>query len=123
MKKHRHLILQSAIGITVLLNALCAVAAGDDDDWKAARKASCQELNEANVNTLAAERKVVDAIKSSTNSTVTTNVLGAAAFAATGFFFFTWNDDETAEENLADLRNDLKIIRTVAAEKKCELKN
>ena len=32
-----------------------------------------------------------------------------------------WNDNETAEENLADLRHDLDIIKTVAAEKKCEL--
>ena len=39
----------------------------------------------------------------------------------TGFFFFTWNNDETPEENLADLRHDLDIIKTVAAEKKCEL--
>ena len=36
-------------------------------------------------------------------------------------FHFTWNDDESAEENLADLRHDLDIIKTVAAEKKCEL--
>lgn len=104
---------------------LCAAApawsAGDDDDWKAARKASCTELKEAWVNTRAAERKVADEIRRSTNGTVATNVLGAAAFAATGFFFFTWNDDESAEENLADLRHDLDIIKTVAAEKKCEL--
>ena len=108
------------IAIALLLGATCAFAA-DDDDWKASRKASCTELKEAYRNTLAAERKVADAIKASTNGTVATNVLGATAFAFTGFFFFTWNDDESAEENLADLRNDLHIIKTVAAEKKCEL--
>ena len=108
------------IAIALLLGATCAFAA-DDDDWKAARKASCTELKEAYRNTLAAERKVADAIKASTNGTVATNVLGATAFAFTGFFFFTWNDDESAEENLADFRNDLHIIKTVAAEKKCEL--
>ena len=97
------------------------MAAADDEDWKAARKASCTELKEANRNTLAAERKVVDAIKDSNAGTTATNVLGATAFAFTGYFFFTWNDNESAEENLADLRNDLKIIKTVAAEKKCEL--
>ena len=103
---------------------LCATtpvwSAGDEEDWKAARKASCTELKEAWVNTLAAERKVADEIKRSTNGTVATNVLGAATFAATGFFFFTWNNDESAEENLADLRHDLEIIKTVAGEKKCE---
>ena len=120
MNKQNNRIPASVIAIALLLSSACAAAA-DDDDWKAARKASCQELKEAYGNTLAAERKVADAIKDSTNSTVATNALGAAAFAFTGFFFFTWNDDESAEENLADLRNDLKIIRTVAAEKKCEL--
>lgn len=98
-----------------------AWSAGDEDDWKAARKASCTELKEAWVNTLAAERKVAEEIKCSNNSTTATNVLGATAFAFTGYFFFTWNDNESAEENLADLRHDLDIIKTVAAEKKCEL--
>jgi hypothetical protein len=120
MKRSKH-----AIALFSVAALLCAAgpawSAGDDDDWKAARKASCTELKEAWVNTLAAERKVADEIKRSTNGTVATNVLGAAAFAATGFFFFTWNNDESAEENLADLRHDLEIIKTVAAEKKCEL--
>lgn len=103
------------------LTSGAAFAAADDEDWQAARKASCKELKEAYVNTVKAEKTVDDEIKSSRNTTVGTNVLGAAAFAATGFFFFTWDDTSSAEENLADLRNDLKIIRTVAAEKKCEL--
>ncbi len=98
-------------------------AAADDDDWKAARKASCAELKEAYATTAAAERKVAAGIKSSGNSTVGTNVLGVATLAITGFGFFTWNDNETAEENLADLRHDLDIIKTVAAEKKCGLPN
>jgi len=34
---------------------------------------------------------------------------------------FSWNDNASAEENLADLRNDLNIIVTVASEKKCAL--
>ena len=120
MKKPDNKIPAGLIAIAILLGPVCASAA-DDEDWKAARKASCVELKEANRNTLAAERKVVDAIRDSKAGTAATNVLGAAAFAFTGFFFFTWNDDETAEENLADLRNDLHIIKTVAAEKKCEL--
>ena len=114
---------RALLTVALLAGATCAIAADDDDDWKAARKADCTQLNEAYRNTLAAERKVVDAIRSSNAGTAATNVLGAAAFAFTGFFFFTWNDNESAEENLADLRNDLHIIRTVSTEKKCELKN
>jgi hypothetical protein len=104
-----------------LLAALISGAAwAEDDDWKAARKASCQELIDAYRDTLDAERKVVAAIKESRDSTVAGNVAGVASLAILGVGFFTWNNEATAEENLADLRNDLRIIKTVAAEKKCE---
>ena len=96
-------------------------ASSDQEDWKAARKASCPELVDAYKTTTAAERKVVAAIKESKDGTVAANVLGVASLAILGIGFFTWDDDVSAEENLADLRNDLKIITTVAAEKKCEL--
>ena len=112
--------LATLIAITLLFCKAYAALA-DEDDWKAARKASCQELIDAYKTTVAAERKVVAAIKDSTDGTVATNVLGVATLATIGFGFFTWNDNESAEENLADLRNDLSIIKTVAAEKKCEL--
>lgn len=103
------------------LVAVSSAAASDDDDWKAARKASCEELIEAYKTTVEAERKVVAAIKESRDGTVATNVLGVATLSIIGFGFFTWNNEASAEENLEDLRNDLRIIRTVAAEKKCQL--
>ncbi len=93
----------------------------EKDDWEAARKASCSELIDAYKTTAAAERKVVAAMKESKDGTVAVNVLGVASLAILGVGFFTWNDDASAEENLADLRNDLKIIPTVASEKKCTL--
>jgi hypothetical protein len=95
--------------------------AADEDDWAAARKASCQELVDAYRTTRAAEKEVAAALKESKGGTVATNVLGAATLALLGLGFFTWNDNASTEENLADLRNDLLIIRTVSAEKKCEL--
>lgn len=93
----------------------------EQEDWEAARGASCPELVDAFKVTSAAERKVAAAIKESTNRTVATNVLGVASLAVLGVGFFTWDDDASAEENLADLRHDLDIIKTVAAEKKCQL--
>jgi hypothetical protein len=98
-------------------------ASADDDEehWEEARAAGCPELIAAYKETVVAERKVVDAIRESKAETVATNVIGAATLAGLGLGFFTWNDDESAEENLADLRNDLRIIRTVSAEKKCDL--
>src|SRR3982751_4284529 len=93
----------------------------ENDDWEAARKASCPELVDAYKTTSAAERKVVAAMKESKDGTVAANVLGVASLAIFGIGFFSWNDDASAEENLADLRNDLNIITTVASEKKCAL--
>lgn len=93
----------------------------DQEYWDAARKASCPELIGAYKTTSAAERKVVAAMKESRDGTIATNVLGVASLAILGIGFFSWNDNASAEENLADLRNDLNIITTVASEKKCEL--
>jgi hypothetical protein len=93
----------------------------EKDDWEAARKASCPEVVDAYKTTVAAERKVMAAIKSSKDGTVATNVLGVATLAIFGIGFFSWDDNASAQENLADLRNDLNIIKTVASEKKCAL--
>jgi hypothetical protein len=93
----------------------------EQEDWDAARKASCPELVDAYMVTSKAEREVVAAIKASTNGTIATNVLGVASLAVLGVGFFTWDDNASNEENLADLRHDLDIITTVASEKKCVL--
>jgi hypothetical protein len=111
------------------VTALAAVVASgsawpkseDQEYWDLARKASCPELTKAYTETTLAERKVVAAIKSSRDGTVASNVLGVASLAILGIGFFSWDDNSSAEENLADLRNDLKIITTVSVEKKCEL--
>ena len=60
-------------------------------------------------------------LSNQTDGTIATNVLGVATLAILGIGFFSWNDSASAEENLADLRNDLNIITTVATEKKCGL--
>ena len=109
----------TALAATMIL--ACATAWASEEDWAAARKASCQELVDAYRTTRAAEKKVTAALKDSKDGTVAANVLGVASLALLGIGFFTWNDNASAEENLADLRNDLLIIRTVSAEKKCEL--
>jgi hypothetical protein len=110
------------IAVAVASGNPCIVSAEEEeDDWAAARKASCTELSDAHKTTVEAERKVVAAIRESTTGTVATNVLGVTTLTLLGVGFFTWDNDESAEENLADLRNDLKIIDTVASEKGCKL--
>lgn len=95
--------------------------ASDDDDWKAARKASCAELVDAYRATAAAERQVVEEMKNTSRAQTGTNLLGVATLAIVGFGFFTWDNNHSAEENLADLRQDILIITTVAKEKNCAL--
>ena len=96
-------------------------AMADAEHWKEARAASCQELIDAYKETVVGERKALAAIKETSSSTVATNAVGVAAMATIGFGFFTWNNNASNEENLADLRSDLHIIKTVSAEKKCTL--
>ena len=114
--------LRAAMLLFALLAASPLTAlAKEDDDWKAARRASCQELTDAYRTTAAAERKVVEEMKDTSRATTGTNLLGVATLAIVGFGFFTWDNNHTAEENLADVRNDLHIITTVAREKNCAL--
>ena len=114
--------LRAAMLLFALLAASPLTAlANDDDDWKAARRASCQELSDAYRTTAEAERKVVEEMKNTSRAETGANLLGVATLAIAGFGFFTWDNHHTAEENLADLRNDLQIITTVAREKNCAL--
>ncbi|MEY2952561.1 MAG: hypothetical protein RLZZ401_648, partial [Pseudomonadota bacterium] len=53
--------------------------------------------------------------------TLAGNALGVASLMVLGIGFFSWNDNASNDENLADLRYDLNILTTVAAEKKCAL--
>ena len=122
MKTPFHFPLRAAMLLFALLAASSHTAlANEDDDWKAARRASCQELTSAYRTTSEAERTVVEEMKDTSRATTGTNLLGVATLAIAGFGFFTWDNNHTAEENLADLRNDLHIITTVAREKNCAL--
>jgi hypothetical protein len=112
--------LAAFVVLALAVGHACATSP-EQEDWAAARKANCKELVDAYKTTSAAERQVVAAIKESRDGTIATNVMGVATLAVFGIGFFTWNDDATAEENLADLRNDINIITTVAAEKQCKL--
>jgi len=110
-----------ALVIAFSVATTLSAASPDAEYWEAARKASCPDLIDAYKTTTDAERKVVTAMKESKDGTVAANVLGVASLAILGIGFFSWDDHASAEENLADLRNDLKIITTVASEKKCAL--
>ena len=54
--------------IALLAANLTAAIASEDDDWKAARRASCQELSDAYRTTRAAEQQVVTEMKNSSRA-------------------------------------------------------
>lgn len=96
--------------------------AGEDEDFlAAARSASCKELADEYKSGREGEQKLVEAIGKEKGKTVATNVIGVATMATIGIGFFTWHDTENAEQNLADLRKDIDVIKKVATEKKCKL--
>jgi hypothetical protein len=111
----------AAAGLACATAGNAWATSSEQEDWQAARKASCPELIDAYKTAVTAERKVVAAMKDAKDGTVATNVLGVTTLMMLGVGFFTWDDHSSAEENLADLRNDLRIITTVASEKKCDL--
>lgn len=121
MKTNRLRLIVAASLLACLASGAALAKSEEQEDWAAARKATCPELIDAYKTTVTAERKVVAAIKESKDGTVAGNVLGVATLAIFGIGFFSWDDNASAEENLADLRYDLKIITTVASEKKCQL--
>ena len=72
--------------VTVLIFALLAANPpsalandSDSDDWKAARRASCEELTDAYRTTAAAERKVVEEMKNTSRAETGTNQIGRAS--------------------------------------------
>ena len=64
---------------------------------------------------------MVDEIRRTTNSTVATNAVGAATIAIFGIGFFTWDNNEDAEENLAELRAYRDAIAAAGRKKGCAL--
>ena len=111
----------AALAVLTFTMSVASAKSPEQEDWAAARKASCPEIIDAYRTTTMAERRIVAAIKDSKDGTVASNVIGVASLAIFGIGFFSWDDNSSAEENLADLRHDLMIIKTVAGEKKCEL--
>ncbi|MBM4123727.1 MAG: hypothetical protein FJ246_02035 [Nitrospira sp.] len=93
----------------------------EPDDMKLIRAATCEELTDEYRGFVAAEKEITDDLKQSGNTSIATNVLGATALATLGIGFFTWNDNSSTKENLAELKAYREAIAAEAKKKNCTL--
>jgi hypothetical protein len=91
------------------------------EDQKLIDAAPCEEIvKQYNIH-VAEEKAVVAEINRSKAGNVATNVIGAATLAAFGLGFFSWDDNSSAEENLAELRHYREAIAAAGRKKGCSL--
>ena len=93
------------------------------EDQKLIEAAGCDEIIKEYRNFSAAEKKLAEEIRQTSNGTVAANVFGAATLATFGIGFFHWNDQADAKENLAELTAYRVAIAAEGKKKKCDLPN
>jgi|GEM_PF-2297113 len=91
------------------------------EDQKLIDAAGCEEIVKQYKIHVAEEKAVVEEIRKTSNSTVATNVVGAATLAVFGLGFFTWDNNVDAEQNLAELRAYRDAIAAAGRKKNCNL--
>jgi hypothetical protein len=91
------------------------------EDQKLIDAASCDEIvKQYNIH-IAEEKVLVNEIRKTANGNVATNVIGAATLAAFGVGFFSWDDSEDSEHNLAELRAYRDAIGAAGRKKGCKM--
>jgi len=122
MSNIRTILLSLPFTAILALHTQASWSAGvEPDDQKLIDAAGCDEIVKQYRIHVAQEKVVVEEIRRSSNNTVATNVVGAAALATVGIGFFVWDDNEDAEENLAELRAYRDAIAAAGRKKGCTL--
>lgn len=109
--------------LTVTL-ALCgpnAWANVTPEDQKLIDAANCEELVKEHANFAAAEKKLAEEIRQTSNNTTAGNVVGVATLAVFGLGFFSWDDQADAKTNLAEITAYREAIAAAAKKKNCKL--
>lgn len=112
---------------TILLAATLAMGVTNSwanvtpEDQKLIDAADCEELIKEHANFAAAEKKLAEEIRQTSNSTTAGNVVGVATLAVFGLGFFSWDDQVDAKTNLAELTAYREAIAATAKKKNCKL--
>jgi len=91
------------------------------EDQKLIAAADCEELIKEHKNFSAAEKKLAEEIRETSNSTTAGNVVGVATLAVFGLGFFSWDEQADAKTNLAELTAYREAIAAEAKKKNCKL--
>lgn len=91
------------------------------EDLKLIAAADCEELIKEHRNFSAAEKKLAEEIRQTSNNTTAGNVIGVATLAIFGLGFFSWDDQVDAKTNLAELTAYREAIAAEAKKKNCKL--
>lgn len=91
------------------------------EDQKLIEAADCDEIIKEHRNFSAAEKKLAEEIRQTSDSTTAGNVLGVASLAVFGLGFFSWNDQADAKTNLAELTAYREAIAAEGRKKNCKL--
>ncbi len=110
-----------ALAATLALYGTTAWSHVTAEDQKLIEAAKCEELIKEHRNFSAAEKKVAEEIRQTSNSTTAGNVIGVATLAVFGLGFFSWDDQVDAKTNLAELTAYRQAIEAEAKKKNCTL--
>lgn len=91
------------------------------EDQKLIDAADCDEIIKEHRNFSAAEKKLAEEIRQTSDSTTAGNVLGVASLAMFGLGFFSWNDQVDAKTNLVELTAYREAIADEGRKKNCRL--
>ena len=109
------------LAITFSLHCAPAWSYVTPEDQKLIEAADCGEIIKEHRNFSAAEKKLAEEIRSTSNSTTAGNVIGVATLAVFGLGFFHWDDQADAKTNLAELTAYREAIAAEGRKKKCAL--
>lgn len=115
-----------ALSLAVATLALCVSSTAwsnhiTPEDQKIIEAANCEELVKEYRNFAAAEKKLAEEIRQTSNNTTAGNVIGVATLAVFGLGFFSWDDQADAKTNLAELTAYRQAIEAEAKKKNCKL--
>ena len=91
------------------------------DDIATIEALDCADLKSVRAEFVSAEDDLKSAIKTGQNSTIATNVVGAALLASVGVGFFSWNDDTDVKQALSEVTEFRIALDNSARNKKCPL--
>ena len=94
-----------------------------EEDQRLIEAADCAEIIKEYRNFSAAEKKLAEDIRQTSDGTVAGNVLGVATLATFGLGFFSWDDQADARTNLAELTAYREAIAAEGKKKACSLPN